>query len=311
MEEKLQQQEQKLKEATQHSKRLQKELQDCQNQIFRSLPIDVLTDATVSEEYFKIQDVCSSWVEGLPDIQKFAHAFTSAIEQSDIKLRFDVDGFPHDPSAAQSEYLTIAFFSLIWTEIFEPSLIGASPSDQRLLVELQDGLAKVKPKKDLESIGRWKADAANAYMSREGYHKAVADTIEKLHQRMLAFLLCFNFEKEFDLQDKLQVFKEDIIDPAAKLAISMSSTINHYRWEWYDGYPGCNVWKHDLKRVELLDVSTHQKIPERRFAGLSDKHLIARYLFTMFPAIFRRGGEGQEEVKVQKAVVVVHLLLPR
>ena len=54
-----------------------------------------------------------------------------------------------------------------------------------------------------------------------------------------------------------------------------------------------------MTKPTLIDVLTHQKIRESKFADLPDDAKIGNILLVMYPALFRCGKDGQNEIQIE------------
>lgn len=102
---------------------------------------------------------------------------------------------------------------------------------------------------------------------------------------------------------------EQIVKPAVDLSTKMSCAPEQYRWNWYidsKWYFDGIVRKRDMTKHTLIDVLTHQKIRESKFADLPDDAKIGNILLVMYPALFRCGKDGQNEIQIEKAVILIH-----
>ncbi|XHG03294.1 hypothetical protein AWENTII_006609 [Aspergillus wentii] len=73
--ESLAQKESELRKANRRILKLEDELDDCHAQIFRFIPTYEISDATISNEYIQLRENVSNWMEGLPDITRFADTY--------------------------------------------------------------------------------------------------------------------------------------------------------------------------------------------------------------------------------------------
>ena len=61
-----------------------------------------------------------------------------------------------------------------------------------------------------------------------------------------------------------------------------------------------------MTKPTLIDVLTHQKIRGSKFTDLPDDAKIGNILLVMYPALFRCGKDGQNEIQIEKAVILIH-----
>lgn len=101
---------------------------------------------------------------------------------------------------------------------------------------------------------------------------------------------------------------EQIVKPAVDLSTRMSCAPEQYRWNWYidsKWYFDGIVNKRDMGKFTLIDVLTHQKIRESKFANLPDDAKIGNILVVMYPALFRYGKDGHNDIQIENAVILI------
>ena len=138
-------------ELKQHNNELKKELWNHQRIALRHLPTDDLSDASVHDEFVRLRESLSTWVEEFPDVSDgFLDSFQSAM--GDIIHRSVGYGmsksFPEGPVGVQSELLTEVSFGYIWKRLFDVLTPGPS-RDNALLTELRDKMSLLTPRKGL------------------------------------------------------------------------------------------------------------------------------------------------------------------
>lgn len=106
-------------------------------------------------------------------------------------------------------------------------------------------------------------------------------------------------------------YEEQIANPAAELAILMRcSRLKNYRWEWYDEiewHSNGIVRKMGLEMLTVMDIETHNKVSTASFNELPNTAIIGDLLFVIYPALFRCGRNGDQDIQVAKAVITVHV----
>ena len=101
-----------------------------------------------------------------------------------------------------------------------------------------------------------------------------------------------------------------MIQTAAQLALEMARSPQQYHWEWYEDsewYSRGIAIKQDLERFTVLDIQRHGKIQSGKFADLPADKKIGDLLFVMYPSLFRREKEGQADIQLEKAVIVIRV----
>lgn len=141
MQDSIHQKEFELQQAKERIQKLEADLDDCRNQILRSIPTYEISDAWISAEFTKLSEGVSNWVEGFPDILHFPRTFNS----TPLHIRGDVDMFPQGLNSAQTEIMTN--FIVLWKRLFQPFLVALSSSEAQLLKRLYHNMYNVEPKK--------------------------------------------------------------------------------------------------------------------------------------------------------------------
>lgn len=137
--------EQEWQSLTRHINYLEAELEECHAQIFKSLPIDGVSDTWIMGEYSLLRENISNWLEGLPEIDNFL--FEIKMKRDDIAIRGSPALFPEGFAAAQSEVLTHIISKYLYNQVFEVLVFGAPPADLQLLESLHHGMSFLKPEK--------------------------------------------------------------------------------------------------------------------------------------------------------------------
>ena len=124
----LSQKERELQQAEEYIKQLETDLDSCHAQIFRSIPTYEVSDATISEEFTRICENLTNWVEVLPEFTISRDTFQDVLKE--FELHYLVDEFlieSQDLILAQSEIISRVIFQHLFNELFRVWLPGASP----------------------------------------------------------------------------------------------------------------------------------------------------------------------------------------
>lgn len=162
---------------------------------------------------------------------------------------------------------------------------------------------------DSDAINKWKSDTLRAYANHAFDQDQVHKECNLTAGRICKYAKQFNFKSFVLWWPKRDRLLEQIVKPAVDLSIKMSCAPEQYRWNWYidsKWYFDGVVSKRDLGKFTLIDVLTHQKIRESKFANLPDDAKIGSILLVMYPALFRCGKDGQNDIQIEKAVILIH-----
>lgn len=164
------------------------------------------------------------------------------------------------------------------------------------------------PLLDSDTIKKWKSDTLQAFMTCKIDRDHVHRECNQVAAVTCGHLKSFAFKKPVIWHPKTGRLMEQIVKPAVDLSTRMSCAPEQYRWNWYieskwhlDGI----VSKRDMGKFTLIDVLTHQKIRESKFASLPDDAKIGNILLVMYPALFRCGKDGQDDIQIEKAVILI------
>ncbi|KAL1969790.1 hypothetical protein VTN77DRAFT_7299 [Rasamsonia byssochlamydoides] len=308
----LVQKELELQQAKERIQQLEKELDNCRTQVFQSIPAFDVSDAWILEELTTMRENLSNWVEGLPEIFRFRNAWEIVVEDRALisHIRARPGMFPQGFSRAQTEILAQCLFRVLLSDLFEVVLVGTSPDECRVLENIQNGIRCLEPSKDPKSIDVWKSDTLRAYTSQPHYQEQLTTHCNHLTDEIWTLLTNFQFTKGLDWEHKFQRLREQIIGQAAELSSKMSCSIEKYRCEWYqDSEPCFNglIRKRDIKKFTVMDALTHNKVSNARFTAFPDDAEIGHLLLVMYHALFRCGREGQNDILIQKAVILVRI----
>ncbi|KAK6812705.1 hypothetical protein RU639_011502 [Aspergillus parasiticus] len=281
----IEQMEQQLENAHQRIQKLEVELQ---TQIFRSIPDYQVSDASISEDFLVIRDSLCEWMEGIPDIKSFTETLDDAIHRRGIDESMFT--FPRELQLeydhAQTEILTMISFGIIREHVLESLVFAAPPADLELLERLYNMMSMLEPKKDIESINLWRSDTVRAYATTQVYKDKIVQHCSGLADYLRGFFGCFSFEETFDWDQKFRRLEEQILPQIAALALKLNCSPERYCWEWYP------------------DTNWTQPITAR-FANMQDDAPVGVVLLILYPALFRLVPGSQNDILIQKAVVVI------
>ncbi|PIG87210.1 hypothetical protein AARAC_004201 [Aspergillus arachidicola] len=281
----IEQMEQQLENAHQRIQKLEVELQ---TRIFRSIPDYQVSDASISEDFLVICDSLCEWMEGFPDIKSFTKTLDEAIHRRGIDESMFT--FPRELQLeydhAQTEILTMISFGIIREHVLESLVFAAPPADLELLERLYNMMSMLEPKKDIESINLWRSDTVRAYVTTQAYKDKIVQHCSGLADYLRGFFGCFSFEETFDWDQKFRRLEEQILPQIAALALKLRCSPERYCWEWYP------------------DTDWTQPITAR-FANMQDDAPVGVVLLILYPALFRLVPGSQNDILIQKAVVVI------
>ena len=161
---------------------------------------------------------------------------------------------------------------------------------------------------DFDTINKWKSDTLQAYITCGLDQDQVHKECSRVAATTCTCLSNFTFKEPVTWNPKTDRLMEQIVKPAVDLSTRMSGAPEQYRWNWYidsKWYFDGIVSKHDMGKFTLIDVLTHQKIRESKFANLPDDAKIGNILVVMYPALFRCGKDGQNDIQIEKAVILI------
>ncbi|KAH8432174.1 uncharacterized protein LDX57_009815 [Aspergillus melleus] len=278
---------QPLKDANQHIQMLEAELQACQMRLSRFIPDYQLSDTTIREKVIELQESVSNWAEEFPNDEDFQHSLDLAYGKFQFPKGTNTWGmeYPGWLFVAQSEILISITWWHICQTLFMP-LVIASSDDLRVLQKLDTGITKIDPKKDQELVNLWRSDTIRAYVSGQQQQDYVQMKCSKLKAKLREIFGFFDFQFEFDEDHKFSSLEEQILIPAAELAIELSCSPEKYKWLWrMNNFPGCIVRKGHLDCFNIMDVATHNKISKNKYNHVHETAEIGKLLLVMFPAL--------------------------
>jgi hypothetical protein len=91
----------------------------------------------------------------------------------------------------------------------------------------------------------------------------------------------------------------------AEVATKLRGSPKEYRWVW-EHHSGA-VQKDVFQTLNLIDSKTHGQIMKDKFRCLNDGCLIGECLFTLFPTLYRVGGQNQPDIAICKGGIVVSI----
>ena len=157
---------------------------------------------------------------------------------------------------------------------------------------------------DYEVINLWRSDTIRAYISGQQQQDYVQVKCSKLKAKLRELFGFF----DFDVNHKFSGLEEQILIPAAELAIEMSCTPEKYQWLWcLNRFPGCIVRKRHLDCFNIMDVATHNKISKNKYNHVRETEEIGKLLLVMFPALYRRGRKGKHDILIEKATILIRV----
>nr|XP_001397836.2 hypothetical protein ANI_1_1768144 [Aspergillus niger CBS 513.88] len=255
---------------------LEEQLQDCQARILKFSLSSDLSDTTVMQEFVKIRDNLSNWIEGLPE----------------ICADFDTQ---------------LELFRRLEAGLLKASVPGMPASEEALLSDLHAGMVSLQSKRDVESLTLWRTNTIRAYVACQRYEKGVNEEFKDIINDLHDLFWWFNFEPHVNWNSKMDRLAADILKPAASLATKMSSSPSEYRWEWYGKayFPQGVVRKQHMEQFIVQDARTHNRIPIANIESLPAETPIGELFVIVFPALFRCADGGHEDIQIEKAVILI------
>ncbi|OJJ71830.1 hypothetical protein ASPBRDRAFT_30216 [Aspergillus brasiliensis CBS 101740] len=320
---------QEISKLKQRNQKLEEQLHDCQDRILKFSLSSDLSDTTVLQEYVKIRDNLSNWVEGLPEICKgFDTQLGCALEgfQCRLHLLGDINSYPQGLFGVQSEIMMHMVFCRLEVGLLKASVPGMLASDEALLTDLHAGMLSLQSQKgmqherrhearpsesvtliDVEILSLWRTNTIRAYVACQRYEEGVNEDCKDIIDDLYNVFLWFDFEHTVNWNSKMERLMDDILKPATSLATKMASSPSQYRWEWYGEafFPQRVVRKHHVEQFIVQDACTHQRIPIAKFASFPNDTPVGELLVIIFPALFRRGENGHEDIQIEKAVILI------
>ncbi|KAI2829760.1 hypothetical protein CBS147320_1284 [Aspergillus niger] len=274
---------------------LEEQLQDCQARILKFSLSSDLSDTTVMQEFVKIRDNLSNWIEGLPEIcADFDTQLECALEgfQCYLYIFGGMNSYPQGTLGVQSELLMHIVFRRLEAGLLKASVPGMLASEEALLRDLHAGMVSLQSKRDVESLTFWRTNTIRAYVACQRHEKGVNEEFKAIIN---------------DLHNLFCWLAADILKPAASLATKMSSSPSEYRWEWYGKayFSQGVVRKQHMELFIVQDARTHTRIPIANIESLPAETPIGELLVIVFPALFRCADGGHEDIPIEKAVILI------
>ncbi|CAK97382.1 hypothetical protein An16g05280 [Aspergillus niger] len=308
---------------------LEEQLQDCQARILKFSLSSDLSDTTVMQEFVKIRDNLSNWIEGLPEIcADFDTQLECALEgfQCYLYIFGGMNSYPQGTLGVQSELLMHIVFRRLEAGLLKASVPGMPASEEALLSDLHAGMVSLQSKRgkqhgkqyevqppesltliDVESLTLWRTNTIRAYVACQRYEKGVNEEFKDIINDLHDLFWWFNFEPHVNWNSKMDRLAADILKPAASLATKMSSSPSEYRWEWYGKayFPQGVVRKQHMEQFIVQDARTHNRIPIANIESLPAETPIGELFVIVFPALFRCADGGHEDIQIEKAVILI------
>lgn len=127
------------------------ELQECRDQIPRAIDTFQVSDSQILDAFVLIRDSLCNWIEALPEINGFEGSWKridwkmkSGTSSGLLQLQVGLQG-PLD--SVQTEIMERDIFRIIWENIFEHTLPGATHGQQLLLDKHMDQVRLLMPPK--------------------------------------------------------------------------------------------------------------------------------------------------------------------
>ncbi|GES57936.1 hypothetical protein ATEIFO6365_0004001200 [Aspergillus terreus] len=299
-----------LQEQSRRIEKLEVALQEYQTRTFDSIPTEELSDATISEQYSVIREHISNWVECLPDVLEFERSFDQAMSESHHLfngnyLSYRPDGVLECPSVAQVELFSSTIFQGLGSAVFYPYIMGAPRPHCILFDDLEREMTSLEVPK--EEITSWRTNTIKAYISRPEYTNSVRNLRTMFHSNLRSFFSRFTFDENYNIGQRIHSFQEQIMNPALNLARGMNLSSQTYHWEWYKHFnkeASGLVYKRHFEQFIVYDIRTHNRVASRNDGAsqAADQKPVARYLFTIYPALFR--STNGQYIQIEKATIL-------
>jgi hypothetical protein len=106
------------------------------------------------------------------------------------------------------------------------------------------------------------------------------------------------------LRDRLGKFFKIVLTPYADLATKIQCAPENYSWRW--GYCSRTVKRHMLQSYDIIDSKTHSRVIKDVFHALPDNAVIADYILTVSPSLFRiTEGQDKSNILIAKGSILV------
>lgn len=227
-------------------------------------------------------------------------------------------------SVAQMELFSSTIFRSLDSAVFDPYIMGAERPHCVLFDNLEREMASLEvPKGKYQSfdafdqltaeiflgvITSWRTNTIKAYTSRPQYASSVRDLRDMFPSDLRRFFSRFTFEENPNIRQRFHsFFQEQIMNPTLNLARGMNLSSQTYHWEWYKHFnkeASGLVYKRHFEKFIVYDIRTHNRVasPNDGASQATEQKPIARYLFTIYPALFR--STNGQYIQIEKATIL-------
>ncbi|GLI78719.1 hypothetical protein PoHVEF18_007040 [Penicillium ochrochloron] len=308
-------QEAELEQARKDIQRLEERLRQQEDEIiryrsetFRSLNAFEISDRQISDELTSIYMGLSNWVEGLPEPKNGDYNWQEVMQfmgHNGYTVIFNELFATEQAGDTQMELLKHIVCSILWDNIFEPLLVGATEDQNLWLKELCANIRLLQPPKDILEFGKWRSETFRACAKSERYKQNLGKRCAHATNDVWQTLAVAGYSDDEILLAKCHKFHAQIAKPVADFATRLKCSPKDYRWAWE--YLSDIVQKNAFQGLDLIDAKTHGQIMKDKFRGLDNDYVIGDYMFTIFPTLHRVRGEDQPDILIGKGSIVVNI----
>lgn len=286
-----------------------KELQQCRDQILRTISAFQVNDQEILEELVMIRESLRNWILVLPDINGFGQSWKlaqSKMGERNLVLEVEISLWPECPlELVETDIIFFDIFYIIWKRLLMPPLAAANKDQESLLGQLLAQIRLLKPPKgeciltnrnsptltqapfpDLKSIRAWRSDTYRAFTESFQYQQQLNQSCDDTVKIIGNYFNSFSFSERIEWNAILTRLFSQVVKPAAALATKLHCSPEEYSWNW--GFcPNVNIQISDTDKFELIDCKTRVIASRATIRGIQDGSKLGRWVMPVFPGLCR------------------------
>lgn len=147
-------------------------------------------------------------------------------------------------------------------------------------------------------------------LSRSPQYASMAESECQSACYMITYALTLSGHINEDCREsRANQLMEQVLRPAAALAMQIRCSLEEYCWDWPPHFPA-EVQKDHLITWQCIDLRTHSEIRTRAFQHESGSSVIGDFMLIVFPALYRLVDGEQGRLLIGKGQLLVNTGAP-
>ncbi|KAL8943816.1 MAG: hypothetical protein Q9216_000809 [Gyalolechia sp. 2 TL-2023] len=298
---------------------LERELQACKDDLFQIHPRNQVSDCDIGRMYDDLDEHISSWVEG--EVSRLESKFRKT-HHAPLPDLFCHGGMPaaetflaaHQTSGGEY-FIRCLIHILLQKSVFVNGILlfGLDEAGTALLQQIERGMSKAKPPRDLDSINAWRSETLSALLTTTNFQRSRSRSIACVVNHMGAVIAKY-FPPMEKSNRRLQSIYDKVINPAIQLADAIQTSSTRYCFvptmeALQSPFEDSVISQCHLIDLKLIDIATGKTLKANSPVQANERGDIGTRIMILAPALYRY-DTGQDALLLVKETVLVQLYQP-